>query len=237
MPTVILDPGHGGSDPGAVGNGTTEKERNLAMAYAVKSAFERQGAGVIMTRSSDIAVILSQQTTIENAKDADLFISLHIDSAPQNPAASGFTFWLHSDAPQSYIDWAASMYEGIKAVGLTTNRAQVINRGYTGDPNADYFVNNNTNAPSVLIECGFITHKGNVDDNRAKIEKYAEAIVKGSCKFLGIDYRSPDESVPPIPSTGDQAQLIEQLEAENRSLKSEISDLKAKINKAKDALA
>jgi len=131
------------------------------------------------------------------------------------------------------------MYEGIKAAGLTTNRAQVINRGYTGDPNADYFVNNNTNAPSVLIECGFITHKGNVDDHRTKIEKYAEAIVKGCCKFLGIVYRSSGESVSisPIPSAGEQTQLIKQLEAKADSLETEISRLNTKIKMAKDALS
>ena len=90
MAMVILDPGHGGNDPGAIGNGTTEKERNLAMAYAVKNAFERQGIAVIMTRSSDVTISLSQRTNIENGQDADLFISLHMDSAPQSPTASGF---------------------------------------------------------------------------------------------------------------------------------------------------
>jgi len=86
---------------------------------------------------------------------------------------------------------------------------------------------------------GFITHKGNVDDHRFKFEKYAEAIVKGSCEFLGIAYHQPggDAFATFTPSTEITAQLIKQFKAETQSLEAEISELKAKINKAKDALA
>ena len=102
---IILDPGHGGKDPGAIGKyGTREKNIVLSVALKLKTALEKSGFMVYLTRSSDIFIPLQQRPRFANAKNGDLFISIHVNSAPKNTKASGIeTFYLSS----KYSDPAA----------------------------------------------------------------------------------------------------------------------------------
>ncbi len=95
---IILDPGHGGKDPGAIGRyGTKEKNIVLSVALRLKKMLEQNGYTVYMTRSSDRFIPLQERPRIANKKNGDLFISIHINSAPRNTKASGIeTFYLSS---------------------------------------------------------------------------------------------------------------------------------------------
>ncbi len=95
---IILDPGHGGKDPGAIGRyGTREKNIVLSIALRLKSILEQNGFTVYMTRSSDTFIPLQKRPQIANRKNGDLFISIHVNSAPRNTKASGIeTFYLSS---------------------------------------------------------------------------------------------------------------------------------------------
>jgi len=79
--TIVLDPGHGGKDPGAVANGVKEKDIVLKLAKRLKPQLEEQlGYEVILTREDDVFLSLEERTAIANTRGADLFISLHVNA-------------------------------------------------------------------------------------------------------------------------------------------------------------
>ena len=94
---VVIDAGHGGKDPGALGQGVHEKDLTLAAARTLKRRLERDGRyTVVMTRSGDTFVPLEERVQIARQSDADLFISLHAD-AGGDPSVRGATVYTLSD--------------------------------------------------------------------------------------------------------------------------------------------
>jgi N-acetylmuramoyl-L-alanine amidase len=94
---IVIDAGHGGKDPGALGEGVHEKDLTLAAARALKRRLERDGRYVVvMTRSGDRFVPLEERVRIARQADADLFISLHAD-AGADPSVRGATVYTLSD--------------------------------------------------------------------------------------------------------------------------------------------
>jgi N-acetylmuramoyl-L-alanine amidase len=93
LPLVVLDPGHGGRDPGAIGaNGTQEKRITLSAAFEVKRRLEAGGrCRVLLTRGRDVFVPLADRIGLARRREAALFISLHADSAPGARGASVYT--------------------------------------------------------------------------------------------------------------------------------------------------
>ncbi len=101
--TIILDPGHGGIDPGAIGRkGLQEKYVNLAIAKLLKKKLENYGLKVLMTRSDDRFVALAERTRFANEKQGDLFISIHCNASARNRHACGFETYFLSEAK---TDW------------------------------------------------------------------------------------------------------------------------------------
>ena len=93
---VVIDPGHGGTDPGAIGRtGATEKELTLALSRALATRLRESGYEVILTRDEDRTVSLQERTEFANSVDADLFVSMHVNSA-RNRKLRGFeTYYLN----------------------------------------------------------------------------------------------------------------------------------------------
>ncbi|MEO0084002.1 MAG: N-acetylmuramoyl-L-alanine amidase [candidate division WOR-3 bacterium] len=101
--TIVLDPGHGGVDPGAIGKKKLlEKNVNLAIAMILKKKLENYGLKVLMTRTDDRFVALSERTRFANEKKADLFISIHCNASEHNKQACGFETYFLSEAK---TDW------------------------------------------------------------------------------------------------------------------------------------
>ena len=99
-PLVVVDPGHGGGDPGAISpkGGRTEKELTLAIARAVHDVLARSArVRVALTRSDDSEIDLTTRYGIARRLGADLFISIHADAAPRNHAARGATIYTLSE--------------------------------------------------------------------------------------------------------------------------------------------
>ena len=190
---VWIDAGHGGSASGAVNGSRMEKDDTLKLAKLVQSAFERCGAQTVMTRTADVYVSLSDRTNLENRSGCDLAVSLHRNSASAD--ACGVEIWLHHLAPASYVQWAELVLKELQAVGISKNRG--VKKGYRGDANADYAVNRDTKAPSMMIELGFISNAGDNRDYDAKLPQYAEAIVKGCCNWKGVTYQPPKQEQAP----------------------------------------
>lgn len=78
--TIMLDPGHGGKDPGAIYAGVKEKDINLRLATILGKILQKQGFTVLYTRTTDRFIPLEERTAMANAKQADLFISLHVNA-------------------------------------------------------------------------------------------------------------------------------------------------------------
>ena len=94
---VVLDPGHGGKDPGAIGgSGTYEKTLTLAMGKELQTILQKRGYTVYLTRSTDIFIPLRQRIKIAQKYKADLFMSIHADSAA-NRSATGLSVYTLSD--------------------------------------------------------------------------------------------------------------------------------------------
>lgn len=97
--TIVIDPGHGGRDPGAVGaTGLTEKEINLAVAIALRERLAKQsGLYVLLTREEDISLSLRDRVSFANLHGADLFISIHVNSLAQEMRPFVETFYPGTD--------------------------------------------------------------------------------------------------------------------------------------------
>lgn len=103
---VALDPGHGGSDPGAIGpTGLREKDVTLQIAHLVGPALARQGISVVITRDDDRTMSLEERTARVNASEADLFVSIHCNAAERSDARGVETYTLDTsrDALSSRI--------------------------------------------------------------------------------------------------------------------------------------
>ena len=180
---IYIDPGHGGSEPGAVGNNLIEKNLTLDISLRQKDLFEKLGHVVKMSRTVDKTVSLEARVQDANSWGADIFISNHINAG----GGTGIEVW-HSIAGGKGKEYAARV-EGelrkiFKSRGLKTREGR----------NGDYlFVIRETNMPAILNEFGFIDNAE--DATKIKREdirqKFAEAVVLG---ILGTQVKS----TPPI---------------------------------------
>ena len=175
---VVIDPGHGGKDVGAEYGGRFEKNDNLALALLVEEELDKMGVDVVLTRDDDSFVSLEKRCRIANFKRAQLFVSLHRNSAAD---ANGVEIWVSSNSPEVDTELAQSIISGLAEAGISKNRG--VKSGYAqGD--GDYYVNSHTNMPSCLVELGFISSdEDNIlfDNN---IDAYAYAIANEIANFL-----------------------------------------------------
>lgn len=107
---IVVDPGHGGEDPGAVGpSGTKEKDINLKISKKLKDLLEDEGFKVILTRDDDRFIPLNDRTKIANEAGADIFISIHCNASATNKNARGYISFFLSDAKTDQARAAAAL--------------------------------------------------------------------------------------------------------------------------------
>ena len=98
-PVIVVDPGHGGVEPGAIGpSGIKEKDLTLDLARRLKTLLERQGITVVLTRDDDRVLPLDDRTAIANHNRAMLFISLHVNASNRKTAVGAETYFLSTSA-------------------------------------------------------------------------------------------------------------------------------------------
>ncbi|TFJ94352.1 N-acetylmuramoyl-L-alanine amidase [Lentibacillus salicampi] len=153
---LYLDPGHGGTDPGAQGNGLNEKNINLDIARRIRDILEREyrDAYVRMSRTDDSSISLSGRTNEANSWGADYFLSIHCNSF--NGAAQGYEDYIHSSLPDSSetADYQHTMHVEITKVNQLRNR---------GKKKANFHVLRETAMPALLTENGFIDNAEDAD--------------------------------------------------------------------------
>lgn len=104
---VVLDAGHGGSDTGAIAaSGLQEKDLTLAIAQKLAAELEKQGLKAVLTRTTDTNVPLTQRTALANFNQADLFISIHLNSSPSKSVKGAETYYLSQQATDL---WASQL--------------------------------------------------------------------------------------------------------------------------------
>lgn len=181
--TLVLDPGHGATDPGCGDEKEDiwEKDVNLAIARKVKALLEEAGYTVIFTREEEEEYInIWDRAAFANAKGADLFLSIHQNSdgaEDGNGTVEGIETWYNSQKDKTSIELAKMVQkEVIAATGAKNLKIKEDNY---------YVVIKDTTMPACLVECGFLTHKEErqrlVDD--AYQQKIAEGIAKGVAEF------------------------------------------------------
>ncbi|HOV79348.1 MAG TPA: N-acetylmuramoyl-L-alanine amidase [Bacillota bacterium] len=191
MKKVVIDPGHGGPDPGAVGpTGAQEKNVVLPVAKKLADILQSAGAEVKLTRENDSVpwtddTDLSERVRIANEFGADVFISIHAN-AYSSPAAKGLEVW--TTKGQTGADPIA---ESI-ADALIAAFPDLVFRSDLSDGDKDkesnFYVLYYTDAPAVLVELGFITNPTeeellNSPDYQARA---ARAIAEGLAEYLGL---------------------------------------------------
>ncbi|MDE7468879.1 MAG: N-acetylmuramoyl-L-alanine amidase [Desulfovibrionaceae bacterium] len=122
--TVVIDAGHGGKDPGTVGNGIVEKEQTLIFAKELGKKLQSAGYTVYYTRTTDVYIPLEKRTELANTKKADLFISLHCNSHHDSSIAGFETYYLSVQGSDKRAAFVASRENGVSANKL--NSLQII---------------------------------------------------------------------------------------------------------------
>lgn len=141
---VVIDPGHGGSDCGAIRNGINEKDITLDISKRVVSLLEKKGYVVKMTRTNDTYVSLQDRVTISENFKPDIFVSIHVNSSNSESPTGLETHYYKDNSLKLAKNIHASMLNNInsKDRGLFKSR---------------FYVINHTTAPAVLVEIGFIS--------------------------------------------------------------------------------
>lgn len=196
IPIIVLDPGHGGEDFGAVSeSGLKEKEVALDIALRTREYLEYLGFTVILTRSDDRFVSLEERARIRRESDADLFVSIHANAAANKDATGFETFLLSPHKGANGIEkYGFLTYFALSSVGKRSlSLARIIQKEMAektgsfdrGVKMAKFRVLKETHVPGVLVETGFLTNRGEAaalasQDYRSKV---ALALAKSVQRF------------------------------------------------------
>jgi N-acetylmuramoyl-L-alanine amidase len=179
---IVIDPGHGGAQPGAIGlSGEPEKNYTLAIATQVRKAFANAGACAFLTRKSDTTLGLGERVQIAKRHLADFFISIHINSCQIKGALSGLETFYHGKETSGRLLANCVQTEVAGTVDLVDRS---VKSDYRIAPNAGFKVLRDSAAsdiPAILVEVGFINHpddEANLQDTSFQ-QKVAESIVRG----------------------------------------------------------
>lgn len=172
--TIVLDAGHGGSDPGAQRAGVSEKEITLAIASKLKKALEQAGANVQMTRTDDTFVSLEDRVKLTNSTSPDLFLSVHINALESTSDIHGIETYYQTDQSKPLAECIHKMLvDLLEAPDRSVRKAR-------------FYVINHTPVPAILAEVGFISN----NEEREKLissdyqNKVADALTQGVILYL-----------------------------------------------------
>ena len=181
--TVVVDAGHGGVDGGAVGSktGVVEAGLNLTVAFAVRDALEAEGINVLMTRTDEDALADTKQGDMQarrklmNTEGVDLVVSVHMNRFTDPSISGPMAFYMKGSAEGQRL-----------AERVIASVCEAVGRPVRSANPGDYFVIRESPAPSVLVECGFLS---NAEDEallrtEAHQQKLARGIVEGILAYL-----------------------------------------------------
>ncbi|MRX72360.1 SH3 domain-containing protein [Bacillus lacus] len=166
---IVIDPGHGGTDPGAVGRITKEKNLCLTTSLFLAEMLRNEGAKVIMTREKDVYPSLSERVAISNKSNGDAFISVHYNA--HTSTSTGTMTFYYTDVKDKKL--AAALQSGIAANTPLPDK---------GVRYGNYQVIRNNKIPSALVELGFISNPN--EEKILATEDYQRKAAKGMLEGL-----------------------------------------------------
>lgn len=184
--TIVIDPGHGGFDPGKVGcDGIYEKDVNLQIAKKLYKKLNMEGFNVVMTRNDDIALdivadnnkkVSDMRSRVEiiNKVNPDIMISIHQNSYPDESVHGSQIFYSYKSQNGNAL--AEIMQDNLRKVDTSNKRE--------AKGSKDYYVLNKTECTGVIVECGFLSNYNETkmlenDDYQNKlVEGIKEAVIK-----------------------------------------------------------
>lgn len=180
---IMIDPGHGGSDPGAVGNGLKEKDLTLQIAIKTKDYLDKHYTGHItrLTRQGDDTLSLNARTNMANEWGADYFLSIHVNAG----GGSGYEDFIYNGIVQAETSRLRDIIHD-----LTSKAVDWRNRG---KKKANFHVLRETRMPAMLTENGFIDNKS--DSDKLKQNSTINAIAKAHAEGLAKAFNLPKKEV------------------------------------------
>lgn len=178
--TVVIDPGHGGKDSGAIAEDkTTEKALNLRVAPRVESMLRERGYNVIMTRTTDEFIALSERAAIANRNNADIFVSIHFNSAGSASPYGIEVLYASENDVELKKDAGDQTLLAREVLNAVLKETGANNRGIKNRP--ELAVLRRTNMTACLIEGGFMSNPDELEKLKSDsyLDKLATGIVKG----------------------------------------------------------
>jgi N-acetylmuramoyl-L-alanine amidase len=199
--TVILDPGHGGKDPGATSTLGNEAAYNLTVARKIKGELEKRGFRVVMTRASDIYLTLQERVDLANQHKEAVFISIHFNSGGRTArgietftlSPMGVAHYGRGLKPSDFVANTGNVYDSANVALATAVHGSVLGRlGKAntfdrGIKRARYSVLTGVRHPSILLEGGFLSHP--TESQLINGARYQDALALGVAEAI-VKYRN-----------------------------------------------
>jgi LysM repeat protein len=187
---IVIDPGHGGDDSGAVGNGIIEKDYTLKISQYIADRLRELGADVYLTRTKDETVDPQERTkrvlnSFGNNKDV-LVISNHINAGGGDGAEVIYALRVNDTLPKLILKNLESQGQNIR---------KAYQRTLPSNPTKDYYfmLRNTGNTEAMIIEYGFLdSSKDDVAQLKNNWKNYAEAVVKAIAEYTNLNYTTDD---------------------------------------------
>jgi hypothetical protein len=191
-PFLLIDPGHGGKDPGAMDNGIVEKEYTLKISLYMYERFKSLGVPVALTRTDDKTIEHNDRGALVKASGAKYCISNHINAAPSPDACGAEVIHsIHNDGkiPQAIVG-------ALKDAGQTLRPKPVYWK--QNDAGTDYYFMHRLtgNVTTFIVEYGFLTNAADAARIKEHWKAYAEAVIRAFCGSTGYAYTPPVVEVP-----------------------------------------
>lgn len=199
---VVLDPGHGGTESGAVGNGALEKNLTLKIAKYCKAELEQyNGVEVYMTRDNDATVGLEDRVKYAKGKNADIFVSIHINSTGYGTAYGAEVYYPNSNYNVSISnegkELAQKIQDELVQLGLKDREIKIRNSEngskYPDGSLQDYYsiIHQSKRAgfPGIIVEHAFIDNVNDYNNflsSDAKLQKLGQADATGIANYFGL---------------------------------------------------
>lgn len=207
-PELVIDPGHGGKDPGASGNGIVEKELTLAISLYQFERFKALGVPVALTRNTDITLEEDDRVALVANSGAKYCISNHNNAAPATSAlakTSQGVEVIHSIYNNGQL--ARAIVEAIAVAGQLKRPTPIFCKQHPTITKADYYYMHRRtgDVTTNIIEYDFVTHPDGAARLKANWKIWAEAVVKAYCTYTGRKYTPP--VAPQLPVTQQPGQF------------------------------
>ncbi|QQY78891.1 N-acetylmuramoyl-L-alanine amidase CwlD [Keratinibaculum paraultunense] len=173
---IVIDPGHGGYDPGTIGiNGSYEKDINLDISKKLYERLKSMDYKVLLTRNVDEYVDNRDRARFANRKRARVFISIHCNSIEDNSNTNGAQVLYFPNRESNANETLAQMILDQLLISTGANNKGIVER-------EDLIVLNQTKMPAIIVECGFLSN-GN-EANLLTEDEYQNKIVDGIVEGL-----------------------------------------------------